>query len=104
MSDPPPPPPSGSELHEKLFTASRAGDGTLVGELLVAGADPNKYKDMFGNAALLEAAFIGKDSIVSMLINLGADLNMQNIHGDTALHRAAVRGKNEVIKTLINLI
>ena len=34
-----------SDIHEKLFDASRDGNNTRVRELLAAGADPNKYRN-----------------------------------------------------------
>ena len=91
MSDPPPPPPPPEstlltlppkylDIHEKLFTASRAGDETIVKELLFAGAYPDKYRDETGNTALLEAASLGEYTIVSMLL-YGVDLNIQNLDG-----------------------
>ena len=110
MSEPPPAPapppesffldlpPTDSDIH--LFTASRAGDETRVQELMSAGANPQKYRDEFDNTALLEAASLGKNTIVSMLL-YGADLSIQNNDGNTALHRAADNGHNEVTKRLI---
>ena len=73
-----------SDIHRKLFDASGYdGDITRVTELLGAGADPDKYKDSSGDTALIEAAWRGSDSIVSILIQHGADLNIQNKDGKT---------------------
>ena len=96
---PSPPPLPEPDINEKLFTASHAGDETLVKDLLLAGAS-DKYRDGIGNTALMEAASLGKDTIVRMLLDW-AEMNTQNNYGDTALHKAARGGHNEVITTLI---
>ena len=62
-----------SDIHKKLYDASSDGAETRVRELLAAGADPNKYKDSFGNTA------------VTTLIQAGADLNIQTFDRETAL-------------------
>ena len=90
-----------TNIHKKLHDASSAGDDTLVRELLAAGAEPDKYKDSWGDSALSEAARWGRDSTVSILLQAGANLNIQNDNGRTALHRAAYNGHNEVTTTLI---
>ena len=66
---------------------------------MFAGAYPDKYRDETGNTALLEAASLGENTIVSMLV-YGVDLNIQNLDGKTALHRAADSGHNDVIQIL----
>ena len=90
-----------SDIHKKLYDASSGGDDTLVRELLTAGADPDKYKDSNGFTALIVAVNRGNDSIVSILIQHGANPNIQNKYENTALHNAALNGNNEVITTLI---
>ena len=88
-------------IHEKLYDASGDGDDGRVRELLVNKADPNKYKDSDGVTALIWAAYLGRDSTVSILIQHGADLNVQDNFGRTALYRAAGNGQNEVTTRLI---
>ena len=90
-----------SYIHEKLYYASGNGNDTFVRELLAAGADPNKYKDIDGITALIKAASNCRDSTVSILIQHGADLNVQTNYGSTALTIAAWKGRNEVTTTLI---
>ena len=90
-----------SDIHKKLFDASSDGCETEVRELLAAGAEPDRYKDSYGDTALAEAAYHGRDSTVSILIQHGADINRQGNHGYTALIHAAAKGKNEVTATLI---
>ena len=52
-----------SDIHKKLFDSSRAGDDNRVRELLAASANPDTYKDSYGDTALLEAARRGRDII-----------------------------------------
>lgn len=58
-----------SDIHKKLYDASSDGAETRVRELLAAGADPNKYKDSYGDTALIWAAWWGRDSTVSILVH-----------------------------------
>ena len=90
-----------SDIHKKLYYASIQGDDSLVRELLAAGADPDEFKDNSGNTALHEAASQGNNTTVSILIDHGADLNIQNQARETALQRAAKKEKNEVATKLI---
>ena len=86
-----------------LMRAAKAGDVTLMRILLDAGADPGLAQKN-GNSALLLAAALGprggsdnnpdkgtfKDAIAAMtlLLDLGADINAANAAGDTAAHVA----------------
>ena len=47
-----------SDIHEKLYDASVAGEDARVRELLAAGAQPDKYKDGYGWTAVIEAAIL----------------------------------------------
>ena len=90
-----------SDIHEKLYIASDDGDDTRMRELLGTGADPDKYRDSHGWTALIKAAGWGSDSTVSILIQHGADLNIQDISGLTALHRVAGEGRDSIVSILI---
>jgi ankyrin repeat protein len=86
-----------------LMRAAKGGDVTLMRILLDAGADP-KLMQKNGNSALLLAAALGpkagsdnnpdkgtyQDAIaaMTMLLNMGADVNASNVAGDTAAHAA----------------
>ena len=91
-----------SYIHDQLYVASGLrGYDSRMRALLAVGAEPDKYKDSDGNTALTEAAYYGKDSNVSILIQHGADINRQKKNGYTALHRAAASGQNAVVSTLL---
>ena len=51
-----------SDIHWKLYEASEAGDDTRVTELLGAGAEPDKYRDIYGWTALHRATERGRDT------------------------------------------
>ena len=90
-----------SDIHRELFIASEAGDDTRVTELLAAEIEPDKFKDMYGRNVLMVAAKSGRDSTVSIIIQHGADLNMQDNGGVTALMVAAERGRDSTVTILI---
>ena len=92
---------SDSDIPRQLYDASGDGVDTRVRELLGAGADPDKYRDSDGDTALIRAAGWGKVSTVSILIQHGADLNIQDNDGKTALQRATWNGKYEFTTKLI---
>ena len=89
------------DIDRELLNASADGDDTRVRELLTEGADPDKYKHSTGTTALHWAALRGRDTTISILIDHGADLNIQDNDGWTALYWAAANGKNEVTIALI---
>ena len=79
-----------SKIHYNLYIASLDGNDSRVGELLAAGAEPDKYKNsLYGNTALTEAAFYGRDSTVSILIQHGAE------HSPQKTERGADRSLSE---------
>ena len=87
--------------YRDLYGAIRDGDDTRVRELLAAGVPPDKYKDSEDDTALADAAYRGRDSIVSILIQHGAYIDRQNEDGWTALHKAVYHEHNDVTRTLI---
>lgn len=54
-----------------------------------------------GQTALMLAAIAGYIDIVKMLIDAGADLNLQNKNGRTALLSAALKGNTNIVRLLI---
>jgi len=86
-----------------LMRAARGGDVVMMRILLDAGADP-RLAQKNGNSALLLAAALGpkggsdnnpdkgtyRDAIAAMtlLLEMGADINAPNVAGDTAAHVA----------------
>ena len=60
-----------------------------VKSLLLAGANPNGYKDESGETALHVAAGGYKEALVASLLASKADVNAVSLNGQTPLHKAA---------------
>jgi hypothetical protein len=77
----------------------------VVEYLIAQGADPDK-PDKLGRTALMEAAFLGRMSLVQILVDAKAKINRKDNEGETPLF-SAVRGSEireenvEVVKWLI---
>ncbi len=81
--------------------ATANGQVDAVKELLEAKADPNKLGPD-GTSALCAAALWGNDELVGVLIEGGADVNMQNEGTKwTALHAAAFQEHGKVCHILL---
>jgi ankyrin repeat protein len=68
----------------------------LTKMLLDAGADPKQQKDI-----VTEAARLDNLEIVTLLIEVGADINGKNEYGGTALLNAAARGNDDIVRVLL---
>ncbi|XP_059052973.1 protein TANC2 isoform X2 [Achroia grisella] len=70
--------------------------------MLLGGGSPNQITECLGNAPLLCIyAYQGIISMVGLLIEFGADLEMTNSQGCTALSLACQRGHTDVARRLI---
>lgn len=56
----------------------------------------------FGDVALHIAALAGKAEVCEALIELGANVNVENVKGWTPLHNAAATGQTKAVLTLLN--
>ena len=74
--------------HKRLHEASAAGDISRVRELLMAGADPDKYENEGHNTALHRAAAEGHRYVVITLLESGADHHIQDNDGKKAIDLA----------------
>jgi len=100
-----------------FFLASKSNDTEAMQVLLDAGADP-LVPNADGTTALMVAAGVavfnpGEDGgtepaqeaehlrAVTMLVDLGHDVNAVNYRGETPLHGAAFRGANSVVRYLV---
>ena len=87
---------------ETIYSAAREGDVAAVTRLL--DADPtllNAGDPQFGGTPLHWAAVQGKDAVVTLLLERGADLNLTNNDGRTPLHLAAAQGHLAVATLLV---
>jgi ankyrin repeat protein len=93
-SSPPQPEP------EKLHTVAALGSPDDMAAALDAGADVNMPSDFDGASPLISASTAGSLATVELLVQRGADLNIQTNDGTTALHIAALMGHDQVVATL----
>lgn len=85
-----------------IHTAVVSGNIEAVRQHIAAGSDLN-VKDPFGGSSpLISAAVFGKTDIAKVLIDAGANLNIQNNDGSTALHCAAFFCRPEIVKLLLD--
>jgi hypothetical protein len=84
-------------LHEAVIS----GDLQVVRQHAEMGTNLDEKEEIGGSTALISAAFFGKKDIAMILIESGADLNLQNNEGSTALHTAAFLGRIEIVELLL---
>ena len=85
-----------------LGKAARAGDAGLVRRLLAARPDLRDEKDGCGETPLMWAADNGHPEVVEVLVDGGAQLDLQNSGGRTALWNAAYGDHPAVVRLLVD--
>lgn len=84
-----------------LHTAVLKNDIKAVKQHIAAKSDLNIKEAMGGSTPLISASLFGKTEIAKLLINAGANLNIQNNDGSTALITAAFFCRPEIVKMLL---
>merc|ERR1712086_590879 len=84
-----------------LFDAAREGDLRAVHLVLNWTMTPVDFKNSMGFNALIWAAIHGRTEVVGILIEAGADMDLQDRNGTSALHIAVPHGHTEVVGILI---
>lgn len=84
-----------------LWKACAAGDLGLVRSVIDEGADVNAPDPALGVTPLSYAALFGRDEIVTLLLQKGADANRANRDGGTVLHGAAFLGRAGIARELL---
>ncbi|MBP7556371.1 MAG: ankyrin repeat domain-containing protein [Chitinophagaceae bacterium] len=84
-----------------IQTAVITEDTASIKQYVAAGAGLNAKDPIGGSSPLISACLFGKTEIARMLIDAGADLNLQNNEGSTALHTAAFFCYPEIVKMLL---
>ncbi|XP_042191061.1 ankyrin repeat domain-containing protein 45 isoform X3 [Callorhinchus milii] len=100
-----------AENINNFLTAVMMGNSEELQKFFVDTDDHNNEKttrllntqDNLGKTALHLASQLGHCEIITMLVKLGANVNMKTVRGYTPLHCAAAWGKLESIKTLVEL-
>ena len=88
-------------IHQRLWEVSKEGDVAVIGSLLEAGADPNKYRDGKGYSALIRAASKGHRAAALQLVSHQANVSEVTNTGWTALHWAAFNGDTPMVLSLM---
>ena len=86
------------DIHTAVFT----GDIEVVKQHIAAGSNLNVKDPMGGSSPLISACLFGKTEIAKVLIDAGADLNLQNNDGSTALITASFFCRPEIVRMLLN--
>jgi ankyrin repeat protein len=73
-----------------------------VKQHIAAGSNINEKDPFGGSSPLISASVFGKTEIAKVLIEGGADLDIQNNDGSTALHSAAFFCRPEIIDMLLD--
>ena len=79
-----------------LIASSSEGHVDIVSMLLATGRVDENTSDNDGTTALMAASVRGHKDIVQLLVDVGVDVNAQNVDGHTAL-MFAYNGKNQVL-------
>jgi ankyrin repeat protein len=88
--------------HTALIGAAGKNQLACTRLLLTRGADPNR-RDPGGWTALIHATYFGaSDDVLNLLIDKGANVNVQNDRGVTALYLAAASGHENQVRLLLN--
>ncbi|MBS1807257.1 MAG: ankyrin repeat domain-containing protein [Acidobacteria bacterium] len=89
------------DLNEEILAAARKSDVAKIKELLAKGADVNA-KSPYGATPLFFACDRGSVEVVKLLLENGADANIQDtFYKATPLGWAMNKGKPEIIKLLV---
>ncbi|KFD71000.1 hypothetical protein M514_02577 [Trichuris suis] len=85
------------------LSADLTDTNRMVMQRLFQMADVNIRTKQHGQTAIMLAASHGKMDAVTMLIENGADVNMQDEDGSTALMCAAEHGHKEIVRLLLDI-
>jgi len=85
-----------------LHFASTLSDGEIAGILLDHGAEIDVQTTDHGETPLMKAALCGREDVVRLLLERGADITKADKTSCTPLHFAAQSGNTEAIRLLLN--
>jgi ankyrin repeat protein len=89
-----------ADVFTPVMAAVMRGDTESLKRFLDAGADVNVQGGDFGRTALLMAATTGREDVVQLLLNKGANPSARDHGGNTPLGWARKRGETSVVKLL----
>jgi ankyrin repeat protein len=83
-----------------IHTAVTNNDIETIKQHIVAKSNINEKDPFGGSSPLISASLFGKTEIVKLLVDAGADLNIQNNEGSTALITAAFFCRPQIVELL----
>ena len=84
-----------------LMDAAMKGKVEVIRQHIIAGTKLDEQDPQSGSTALIAAATFGQSEAALLLIESGADLEVQNNEGSTALITAAFFCRTEIVKALL---
>jgi ankyrin repeat protein len=90
-----------AEYEPQLRAAAQRGNVSLMEQLLKQKKLNIDARDGLGNTALHYSAHHDHPSTLVMLLEAGAQVNVQNNAGETPLHKAVAKGSIPCIKALV---
>jgi hypothetical protein len=84
-----------------IYDAARNGDLSTVATFLASDPALANSKDTDGQTPLYQAAWRGREDVVRLLLQKGADANSKDRYGETPLHVAANNGRLGVVQVLL---
>ena len=98
---PKPAAPTNRKTPKRLLDYAKAGNVTMVKQLVGGGAD-TEVRDHNRRTPLMLAAFEGHNEVIKALLNAGADLDARDVDGWEALTYAVYGNRIETVRLLID--
>jgi len=90
-------------IGEDVLVAAHRGDAQAVTAWLDEGAGVDaRCAEQYGVTLLMVAAGGGQETLMRMLLQRGASVNLQNSVGVTALMSAALKGHTTIVQALLD--
>ncbi len=93
---------NGPDGSTALHEAAKLGEASVLRHLCITVRDLDG-KNRKGYTPLFEALLAGQIETAKLLLDAGADVNLENgVDQDTVLHLAAIKGSNPITELLVN--
>ena len=86
---------------DTLYTAVRSGDVQTVQKALQSNPEWLEHRDSRGSTPLLLSTYYGHKELSQMLIDSGAEINVEDSAGNTPLMGVCFKGYHELAEMLI---